>query len=114
MRNRVQEIIYSSTHPITLSPSQPLRRIIMRFLKAYGLFIAGLVGLGLLAGCGGGQDYSKGLARNLGGDIGNNYGGTLGSQYRGPNGKQAAGMERGAYPMIETSFQLANVPGDPF
>ncbi|HLK58984.1 MAG TPA: DUF5060 domain-containing protein, partial [Chthonomonadaceae bacterium] len=73
----------------------------------------GLAGMALLAGCGGGQSYG-GLQNNLGGDIGNSYGTSLGSPYRGPNGRQAVGVERGTYPMIETSFQLGSIPGDPF
>ena len=78
-----------------------------------GLSLAGFLALPLLSGCGGGQDYG-GLQRNLGGDLSNGYNNSLGSQYRSPNGKQAVGVERGTYPMIETSFQLASIPGDPF
>lgn len=68
-----------------------------------------------LAGCGAGaQDYG-GLNRSLGGDIGNNYSGTLASKGGpGQNGSQTNVLERGAYPHIETSFELASLPGDPY
>jgi hypothetical protein len=70
----------------------------------------------LLAGCGGGaQDYG-GLSRSLGGDIGNSYGGSLAGRYGGKDasGNPVNALERGAYPKIETSFELSNLPGDPF
>jgi hypothetical protein len=67
----------------------------------------------LLAGCGGTQDYG-GFSRGLGGDIGNSYNSSLGGRYGGDSKNRNVATERGAYPMIETSFQLASVPGDPF
>ncbi len=70
----------------------------------------------LLTGCGGGaQDYG-GLTRSLGGDIGNSYNGSLSGRYRNQDNSNAPGnaLERGAYPKLETSFELASVPGDPF
>ena len=77
-----------------------------------------LVGSLVLAGCGGGtQDYGSaqsGLGGGLGGDLGQNYNSTLGNR-RGANGSSLGGaLDRGSYPMLETSFQLDNLPGDPF
>lgn len=69
-----------------------------------------------LVGCGAGaQDYG-GLNRSLGGDIGNSYGNSLSSKAGGAgrNGAQTNILERGAYPHIETSFELGSLPGDPF
>ena len=74
---------------------------------------AGAVLVSLLAGCGGGTQDFGGLSRTLGGDIGTGYNGTLGGS-RSANGQSANTLVRGTYPMIETSFQLASVPGDPF
>jgi hypothetical protein len=65
----------------------------------------------LLTGCGGAQDYG-GITRSLGGDIGTGYNTSLSSRYNGNNGLPA--VARGTYPMIETSFELASVPGNPF
>jgi hypothetical protein len=65
----------------------------------------------LLTGCGGAQDFG-GFSRSLGGDIGTSYNTSLNSRYNGNNSQPAVG--RGTYPMIETSFELASVPGDPF
>ncbi len=73
----------------------------------------------LLAGCGGGaQDYGSGLTRSLGGDIGNSYSGSLAGRYgngtQNGSGSPVNALERGAYPRIETSFELSSLPGDPF
>ncbi len=72
----------------------------------------------MLAGCGGGaQDYG-GLTRSLGGDVGNSYSGSLAGRYgngeQDGNGIPVNALERGAYPRIETSFELSSLPGDPF
>ena len=40
--------------------------------------------------------------------------GRYGSQGSGANGSPVNALERGAYPRIETAFELANLPGDPF
>lgn len=78
--------------------------------------LAGLVLLiGSLAGCGGANQDFGGFSRNLGGDIGNSYNTSIGSRYGDTNGgTRVASAERGTYPMIETSFQLPKIPGDPF
>jgi len=68
-----------------------------------------------LTGCGGGQDVSGsggGLQQNLGGDIAPGYNTSLAS--KGNGGKSANVLDRGAYPMIETSFEIGSTPGDPF
>ncbi len=75
--------------------------------------------IAMLAGCGGGaQDYGSGLTRSLGGDIGSSYNGSLAGRYgnggQGANGSPVSALERGAYPRLETSFELASLPGDPF
>lgn len=64
----------------------------------------------LLPGCGG-QDFGNN-SRSLGGDIGNGYNTSLASTNRSQNGR--AGVERGAYPKLETSFKLPDLKGDPF
>ena len=67
-----------------------------------------------LAGCGGGlQDFGGGASRGIGGDISNGYGGSLGGT-RSPGTQPAAGLGRGVFPRIETSFQLPDVKGDPY
>ncbi len=63
-----------------------------------------------LSGCGAGQQVG-GAPTSLGGDISQGYQSSLTSTRSG-NGQSA--LSRGAYPMIETSFQLGSVPGDPF
>ena len=75
--------------------------------------LAGLTVLGLLSGCGGGTQDFGGLSRSLGGDIGTGYNNSLGGT-RGVSGQNSNTLIRGSYAMIETSFQLATVPGDPF
>lgn len=76
--------------------------------------LGGVVALSaLLSGCGGQQDFG-GFSRGLGGDIGNGYNTSLSSRYGDSNRQAASGTLRGTYPMIETSFQFASVPGDPF
>ena len=69
----------------------------------------GLSAVGALAGCGGAQDYSS-FNRNTSGDIGSGYNSALNP------GKQeflnVTGL--GTYPMIETSFQLPGLQGDPY
>lgn len=68
-------------------------------------------GLGLaLPGCGGAQSYG-GNMQPIGGDLSPGYGGPL-SAGRGANGQIS--VDRGAYPMLETTFQLPGVTGDPF
>lgn len=66
----------------------------------------------LLAGCGGQQDFG-GFSRGLGGDIGSGFNTPLASRY-GNNGQPTSRGERGTFAMIDTSFQLAQIPGDPF
>lgn len=72
-----------------------------------------LLTLGGLAGCGGGQDLGA-FSRGLGGDIGNGYNTSLGSRYQNGNASDATTALRGTYARIETSFELENLPGDPF
>jgi len=79
---------------------------------------AAVLPVAMLAGCGGAQDYG-GLTRSLGGDVGNSYSGSLAGRYGngkqdGSGGSQVNALERGAYPRIETSFELGSLPGDPF
>jgi len=74
---------------------------------------AAIVCAAALAGCGGGLQDFGGLSRGLGGDLGNGYGGSLGGT-RPPSNQPVAGLGRGVYPRIETSFQLPEVKGDPF
>ncbi len=66
-----------------------------------------------LSGCGGGLQDSTGLTRGLGGDLSNGYGGSLGGS-RPTSNQPTAGLGRGVYPRIETSFQLPDAKGDPF
>jgi hypothetical protein len=66
-----------------------------------------------LTGCGGGLQDFGGLSRGVGGDLSNGFGGSLGGT-RSPNTQPAAGLGRGVYPRIETSFQLPEAKGDPF
>jgi hypothetical protein len=66
-----------------------------------------------LAGCGGGVQDFGGLSRGVGGDLSNGYGSSLGGT-RSASNQPAAGLGRGVYPRIETSFQLPYVKGDPF
>jgi hypothetical protein len=66
-----------------------------------------------LSGCGGGGLQDFGGSRGLGGDLSNGYGSSLGAS-RTPSNQPAAGLGRGVYPKIETSFQLAEAKGDPF
>lgn len=68
---------------------------------------AALWGLG---GCGG-TDFGA-LQQNLSGDIAPGYNTPITLQNRYTSAPLAVG--RGCYPMIETSFRLAKVPGDPF
>src|SRR5579871_3176015 len=72
-----------------------------------------LLCLPLLGGCGGAQNFG-GFQNSLGGDVGNNYNTPLGSRYGSNANGPSEGVLRGTYPMIETSFQLASIPGDPF
>lgn len=77
-----------------------------------------LLGWSLLAfagvsGCGGGQDLGA-FSRGLGGDIGNGYNTSLGSRYQSGNPSGTTTALRGTYARIETSFELDNLPGDPF
>ena len=74
---------------------------------------AGLSALALLSGCGGGTQDFGGLSRSLGGDIGTGYNNSLGGT-RSATGQAPNTLVRGTYPMIETSFQLPTIPGDPF
>jgi Domain of unknown function (DUF5060) len=67
-----------------------------------------------LAGCGGAQDYTSGGQQGINGDISSGYNGSLSTKYRSAAGSGGVGLDRGAYPTIETSFQLKNLPGDPF
>jgi hypothetical protein len=81
-------------------------------------YASAMLPMAMLAGCGGGaQDYG-GLTRSLGGDIGNSYSGSLAGRYgsggQNGNGSPSNALERGAYPRIETSFELSSLPGDPF
>ncbi len=69
--------------------------------------------VGLLAGCGGAQDYG-GFSRSLGGDIATGYNAPLATQARGAGGDRASRAVAGAFPMIETSFELPHFTGDPF
>lgn len=64
----------------------------------------------MLTGCGG-QDFG-GLQRNLNGDIGTGYNTSLAATNGA--GSQDSAVGRGSYAMIETSFRLPSVPGDPF
>jgi hypothetical protein len=64
----------------------------------------------VLAGCGG-QGFG-GLQNNLSGDIGSSFGTPIAGQ-RGA-GDSASSLSVGAYPMVEASFKLPSVPGDPF
>ncbi|HLH81567.1 MAG TPA: DUF5060 domain-containing protein [Chthonomonas sp.] len=73
-----------------------------------GLFPGVLVAL--CAGCGG-ADFG-GLQQNLSGDIAPGYNTPIAMQNRNTSARLLPGQ--GCYPMIETSFQLAKVPGDPF
>jgi hypothetical protein len=66
--------------------------------------------ISLFIGCGG-QDFG-GFQRGLNGDIGSGMNTSIASQGRGTNANNGTG--RGTYPMIEASFQLPSVPGDPF
>lgn len=72
---------------------------------------AALGAAALLAGCGG-QDFGS-FSRSLSGDIGSGFNSPLSGRGRSDIGSQAA-AERGVYPRIETGFQIANPPGDPF
>ncbi len=77
------------------------------------LFAAAVGAVAAAAGCGGGlQDFS-GQSRGLGGDLSNGYGNSIGST-RSPSNQPAAGLGRGVYPRIETSFHLPDVKGDSF
>jgi hypothetical protein len=64
----------------------------------------------LFWGCGG-QDFG-GFQRNLNGDLSPGMNTSITSN--GRNGSGTTSLGRGAYPMIEASFQLPSVPGDPF
>jgi hypothetical protein len=66
-----------------------------------------------LFGCGGGLQDFGGQSRGLGGDLSNGYGSSLGST-RAPSNQPAAGLGRGVYPKIETSFNLPEAKGDPY
>ncbi|HZT41539.1 MAG TPA: DUF5060 domain-containing protein [Chthonomonadaceae bacterium] len=82
-------------------------------LRAVGLILFLLLLALLIAGCGGTQDYGN-FPRDLSGDIAPGYNTSLGGRYGGRNGGPAGQTGLGVYPHIETSFQLASVPGDPF
>lgn len=74
---------------------------------------AASVGLtALLSGCAG-TGYGD-FNRSTGGDISNGYNSTLAASGRANGTGTASGLGRGSFPMISTSFQLTNLPGDPF
>ncbi|HLJ56960.1 MAG TPA: DUF5060 domain-containing protein [Chthonomonadaceae bacterium] len=76
--------------------------------------LAAAVAVGALAsGCGGGLQDSTSLSRSLGGDIGSGYNASIAAT-RGISNQPNAGLGRGVYPRIETSFQLSDVKGDPY
>lgn len=78
--------------------------------KFWGWSVLAFAGL---SGCGGGQDLGA-FSRGLGGGIGNGYNTSLGSRYQNGNASGATSALRGTYSRIETSFELDNLPGDPF
>lgn len=70
-------------------------------------------GLAALGGCGGGQDFTTGMGQGAGGDIAPGFNTALASKSTAAGGASTL-SGRGAYPPIETSFVLSNLPGDPF
>ncbi len=76
--------------------------------------LAAAVLAGGLTGCGGAQDYTTGSQQGLSGDISSGYNGSLSTRYRSAAGNNGVSLDRGAYPTVETSFVLTNLPGDPF
>ncbi len=81
-----------------------------QWFGAAGISLAIVAASTLLFGCGGGQQVG-GATQSLNGDIAPGYNTSLSSTR---TGTQGSALSRGAYPMIETSFQLGSVPGDPF
>lgn len=67
-----------------------------------------------LPGCGGGLQDFGGLSRSLSGEISNGYSGSLGGIRSGTAPTTSTILGRGVYPMIETSFKLPELKGDPF
>lgn len=63
-----------------------------------------------LAGCGG-ADFSS-VSQGLNGDLAPGYNTPLPTAQRNSGGP--LGLPGGCYPMIETSFELSSIPGDPF
>ncbi|MDE2125886.1 MAG: DUF5060 domain-containing protein [Armatimonadetes bacterium] len=79
-----------------------------------GIAIIGVLAVALLlGGCGGAQDIST-LGQGLGGDIGSPYNTPLGAGYRGGQTQADRVIGKGVYPMIECSFSLAGLKGNPF
>jgi hypothetical protein len=76
--------------------------------------IGWLLALPFWIGCGGGGQDFGGFGRSLGGDLGSGYNNALGSRYGSENSRPTANLLRGAYPMIQTAFQLEKIPGNPF
>ena len=86
------------------------------FKRCAPTFAVGAISVGLalsMSGCGGGVQAFGGLSRGLGGDISNGYGSSINST-RPQLNQPAAGLGRGVYPKIETSFQLPGIKDDPF
>ncbi len=67
------------------------------------------------AGCGGGStsEFGGQQSSSLNGDLSSGYNGGLGTRRGTTNGSGGA-LSRGAYPVIETSFDLPSIKGDPF
>ena len=86
----------------------------MKHLSTRSISSAALALAAGLAGCGGAQDYTTGGQQGINGDISSGYNGSLATKYRSASGNSGISLDRGAYPAIETSFQLKNLPGDPF
>jgi hypothetical protein len=94
--------------PYQLSNAFPIKAIPARAGALIGALSVALATL--LWGCGG-QDFG-GFQRGLGGDLAPGMNTSISS--RGQNGNGTTTLGRGTYPMIEASFQLPSVPGDPF
>lgn len=89
------------------------RTVSTNSLRRSAFLLFAFLAAAFLSGCGGNQDFG-GFSRSLGGDISSGYNTSLGGRYSPTNGANAANVGRGTYPMIETSFQLPTIPGDPF